>query len=251
MDAKASIRDYWQGESHIYDKNRLHIYRSEEEKSAYKKALEKALQKKALCILDVGTGTGFLALLLSEMGHEVTGLDLTEGMLREARNKAQEFRLSIKFELGDAEALPFDDESFDAVVCRHLLWTLPDPPKALKEWLRVTRRGGRIVAIEGKWRDSSLVGHFQRLSRQLAVLVHDRANPWRSGYRKEINEMLPLRDGVTPEKAADLFEQAGLGNISLQILQGIREVQKKGLPVLYKAAYSYPMFLIRGERLES
>lgn len=248
-DVKTGIRDYWHRRSGIYDKRHLST-RSEEETLAFKAVLEKVLKREKLKILDVGTGTGFLVLLLAEMGHEVTGLDLTESMLERAKNRARESALSIRFELGDAECLPFEDESFDAVVCRWVLWTLPNQLKALKEWRRVTKRGGQILVADGKWRDRSLTGRLKKLSMWLGVLVHERTNPWRYGYKKEINTMLPTPDGITPEEAIHLFEQAGLGNISVQMLDEIRDIYRRNAPLLCKLVYSYPMFLIKGERLE-
>ncbi|MEW6034319.1 MAG: class I SAM-dependent methyltransferase [Chloroflexota bacterium] len=247
-DAKVNIREYWHRRSDTYDK--LPAPRPQEERVAYKRILEGVLKGDKLSILDVGTGTGFLALLLAEMGHDVTGLDLTEGMLEKARDKATESGLSIRFELGDAEELPFEDELFDAVVCNYLLWTLPRPSEALREWIRVTRRGGRIVVIDGKWQDSSIIGRLRGLSRQLGILIYARSNPRRFGYRKGINEILPFPGGVTPEKATDLFRQLGLGNISVRTLDEVREIRRRDMPLLYRLAYSYPTFLIKGDRLE-
>ena len=244
-DIKVAIRTRWHKTSGTYD--RLSFPAPEEEKAAYKRALEKVLKKDRLNILDVGAGTGFLSLLLAEMGHSVTALDLTESMLEKAKTKARESGLCIRFEPGDAEGLPFGDESFDAVVCRHLLWTLPNPLKALNEWVRVTRPGGQIMAIEGKWRASSLIGHLQRLSRQLTIVVHARANPGRYDYGRDVKRMLPFSDGITPEQAIDLFQQLGLGNVSVQVLDEIRDIRRRSLPLLPKIAYSSPTFLIRGE----
>ena len=212
---KTSISDYWHKRSNTYDK--FPVSRSaEEERSAYKNALSNIYNGNKLNILDVGTGTGFLALLLAEMGHKVTGLDLAEGMMEKAKNNARKAGYSINFGLGDAEDLPFEDESFDTVICRHLLWTLPDAGKALREWVRVIRTGGQIAAIEGKWRDASLVSRIKRFIKQLGILIHDGANPRRLGYRKEVDNLLPFRDGIAPEKAAVLFQNAGLTtNISV------------------------------------
>ena len=66
-------------------------------------------------------------------------------MLRIAKEKARRSKLRVEFKLGDAENLPFDDESFDATICRHVLWTLPNPQRASEEWRRVVVPGGKVV----------------------------------------------------------------------------------------------------------
>jgi len=65
----------------------------------------------------------------AEIGHDVTGLDVSEGMLKRATENSAALHNALDFVQGDAE--PFDEESSDAVVNRHVLWSLSDPKKAL------------------------------------------------------------------------------------------------------------------------
>ncbi len=116
MDVKRRIKEYWDNRGESYDRSPGHVCLPD----IWRKVLSEVFDGK-MRILDVGTGTGFLALILAELGHEVVGLDLSEGMLRVARKKAKQRGLKIQFKLGDAENLPFKDESFDAVICRHLI----------------------------------------------------------------------------------------------------------------------------------
>jgi ubiquinone/menaquinone biosynthesis C-methylase UbiE len=77
-------------------------------------------------------------------------------MLVEARHKAAARHLAVRFEEGDAEQLPFAPGSFDLVISRHVLWTLPHPEAAIDEWLRVLRPGGRLAIIDGaQYNDAS------------------------------------------------------------------------------------------------
>jgi ubiquinone/menaquinone biosynthesis C-methylase UbiE len=96
--------------------------------------------------LDVATGTGFTALALAPGCREVIGVDFTAGMVREARS-LQETRgvKNLLFCLGDAEALPFRDGSFDIVACRHAAHHFPHLSRALAEMARVAKSGGRVV----------------------------------------------------------------------------------------------------------
>src|SRR5262245_46023069 len=100
-------------------------------------------------ILDVGCGTGVLEPLLLEIfpSAEVVGIDLDTAHLERARARCAGLEKQVRFEKGDALALAFPDESFDLVVSRHLIQALPGPDKALREWARVTRRGGRLHVL--------------------------------------------------------------------------------------------------------
>ena len=90
-----------------------------------------------LRILDIGTGTGFFAILLARLGHRVTAIDLTPAMLEEASATAAGLGLDIDFRQMDAQQLDFPENTFDALVSRNLTWTLPEPEKAYAQWYRV------------------------------------------------------------------------------------------------------------------
>ena len=104
-----------------------------------------------LRVLDAGTGAGFAAIHLAKAGHEVIGLDVSESMLEEARWNAAQSGLDIEFVKGDAVSTGFQDGYFDVVVARNLVFTLPNPGMAYREWIRVLRPGGRIVVMDGSY----------------------------------------------------------------------------------------------------
>ena len=104
-----------------------------------------------LRILDVGTGTGYFAILLAGEGHALTGIDLTAAMLAEAEETARQRKLSIDFRQMDAQALDFPNDSFDVIVTRNLTWNLTDPVRAYREWRRVLRPGGAALIFDANW----------------------------------------------------------------------------------------------------
>ena len=104
-----------------------------------------------LRVLEIGTGPGFFAILLSEMGYEVTAVDLTPAMLHEARKNAGALAGGIRFLEMNAEALEFADHGFDVVVSRNLTWNLPHPERAYSEWARVLRPGGLLLNFDANW----------------------------------------------------------------------------------------------------
>ncbi len=113
--------------------------------------MDRYLPSGPLTILDVGTGTGYFAILLAQRGHRVTGIDLTPAMLEEAAETASRLGLSIRFRRMDAQETDFPDRSFDAVVTRNLTWTLPDPAKAYREWRRLLKPGGVLLNFDADY----------------------------------------------------------------------------------------------------
>ncbi|WP_329470127.1 class I SAM-dependent methyltransferase [Streptomyces sp. NBC_01723] len=107
-------------------------------------------------VLDLGCGTGSLSLLAAEQGHRVTGVDRSPAMVKLARTKLAG-RDAVFLE-GDAAAPPVGEQRFDAVLVRHVLWTLPDPGRALSRWRHLLRPGGRLVLVEGVWGTVAPVG---------------------------------------------------------------------------------------------
>jgi demethylmenaquinone methyltransferase/2-methoxy-6-polyprenyl-1,4-benzoquinol methylase len=102
-------------------------------------------------ILDVATGTAGVALMLTERtGATVTGLDLTEQMLREGRERVARQRRAERIDLvcGRAEQLPFPDATFDALTFTYLLRYVSDPAAVLRELARVVRPGGTVASLE-------------------------------------------------------------------------------------------------------
>jgi ubiquinone/menaquinone biosynthesis C-methylase UbiE len=100
-------------------------------------------------VLDVGTGTGSVAIGFAEgiPGVEVVGLDLSDVVLELARDNARESEVpeSISFEEGDAEGMPFEDDTFDLVISSDTLHLVKDPIKAFNEIHRVLKPQGRFL----------------------------------------------------------------------------------------------------------
>ena len=101
--------------------------------------------------LDVGTGPGFFAIILTEMGYRVTAVDLSPEMLAEAVENAGRLSANIDFREMSAESLDLADDSFDVVVSRNLTWNLPHPEAAYAEWCRVLSPGGLLLNFDSNW----------------------------------------------------------------------------------------------------
>lgn len=100
-------------------------------------------------VLDVATGTGFTALAVAPLVQHVTGLDVSSGMLNEARARAAGLGVpNVDFREGSAESIPFPDHSFDAVTCRIAAHHFDAVPAFLAESARVLAAGGRLLIAD-------------------------------------------------------------------------------------------------------
>ncbi|WP_433573446.1 class I SAM-dependent methyltransferase [Streptomyces sp. CA-251247] len=158
MTNSAAIRSYWDAAAPAFDDEPDHGLRQEKTREAWSTCLASWLPTGPADVLDVGCGTGSLSLLLAEAGHRVTGVDLAPRMAEQARAKLVAADLEGRFLVGDAAAPPTGDETFDVVLSRHLVWTLPDPLVALRHWVARLRPGGTLVLIEGRWREAGQSG---------------------------------------------------------------------------------------------
>jgi ubiquinone/menaquinone biosynthesis C-methylase UbiE len=225
---KDAVRKSWDCSSETYDKSPGHMIGTQEEKDAWKRELSQNLPQSPQAILDVGCGTGAMGLLFAEMGHYVTGVDLSEAMMAKARQKAAAQKLSMDLRTGDAEHLSFDEGTFDVVVNRHLLWTLPHPEVALKEWHRVLKTGGMVLIIDGVWKDKSFSIRTKRMVSDGLAKIFDRTN--HSHYDKKLRSQLPYDGGVPHETMVSYLERAGFTDLCFRDLMYIRDMQKPQQP---------------------
>jgi len=113
-------------------------------------------------VLDVGVGTGLV--LASYPPHaRVTGIDLSEGMLRRARRRVQQDNMDwVNLALGNALELPLEDDTFDHVLLSHVITVVSDPVKLIEETRRVSKPGGQIVIINHFRSSNRLIGLIEK-----------------------------------------------------------------------------------------
>ena len=116
-------------------------------REAWRDLLRDLLPPAPARVADLGCGTGTLALLLTEEGYDVTGLDFSPEMIQRARAKVPD----VEFVEADASAPPLEPAAYDVVLSRHVLWAMPDPAAALARWRDLLTPDGRLVLVEGSW----------------------------------------------------------------------------------------------------
>ncbi|MCO8269282.1 class I SAM-dependent methyltransferase [Actinoplanes sp. TRM 88003] len=199
MTAQDSINDYWTGRAPSYAEYQLQ--RLPHDTAAWSSIWAEALPAAPLDVLDVGTGSGQVASILAGLGHRVTGIDLSEGMLEQARATVKD----VDFRIGDAVAPNFPEASFDAVTARYVMWTLRDPESAVRHWIRLLRPGGTIAVVDSTW--------FPHGPQDF--------------YEPEIWQALPLAQATSIAPTAAVLEQSGLTDVRVTPLTSIYELDQK------------------------
>ncbi|WP_432036232.1 methyltransferase domain-containing protein [Streptomyces cucumeris] len=174
MGAEDTTTAYWDSAAADFDDEPDHGLRDPGVRAAWAARLRDWLPGRPsgepLDVLDLGCGTGSLALLLTEDGHRVTGVDRSAAMAERARAKLAGTGATVL--TGDAAAPPVAERAFDVLLVRHLLWLLPEPAAVLRRWARLLRPGGRLVLVEGRWGESDPVGLTSaELTRMVAPLA--------------------------------------------------------------------------------
>jgi 2-polyprenyl-3-methyl-5-hydroxy-6-metoxy-1,4-benzoquinol methylase len=144
-------RQYWDNLAPSFDDEPDHGLRDPIVLQAWTELLRTWLPYTKATILDVGCGTGSLSVVLAELGNKVTGIDLSPSMISLARAKAATRGLQIEFHVMDAAFPQLPHQRFDVIICRHLLWALPEPKQVLQRWGELLKQNGRLILIEGYW----------------------------------------------------------------------------------------------------
>ncbi|MBE0699593.1 MAG: class I SAM-dependent methyltransferase [Anaerolineaceae bacterium] len=144
-------QQYWDSAAASFDDAPDHGLRDPLIRQAWTELIQAWLPPSPISILDIGCGTGSLSLILAQPGNEVTGIDLSPKMISLVQAKAAEHSQPILFQVMDGADPCFPKHHFDLLLCRHLLWALPEPGQVLQRWAKLLKPGGRLILIEGFW----------------------------------------------------------------------------------------------------
>jgi ubiquinone/menaquinone biosynthesis C-methylase UbiE len=215
--AQEKITAFWSMVAPYYEAHEGNVpTRDSAEHAAWIEAMRGLLPAPPADVLDVGTGTGYLATIAAALGHRVTGIDLSDAMLAEARENARKLGLDMRFERRDAVSTGLAASSFDVVMCRHFLWTLRDPDAALRGWRELVRSGGRVVAIDGQW-----------FTEPLPPAGEEGDNVFAQHYSEDTRSRLPLMMALDPAPVAATFERAGWIDVEVSHLDTVYALADK------------------------
>ena len=246
---RAAIVHAWNEGAATYDDHRRHGILHEDESVAWSRMATaifgdpRRTEVPIKRVLDVGTGTGLMALLAAELGHDVTGLDMSEAMLDRARRKARELRLDVRWDVGDAEDPPYAPGTFDILVSRHVAWTLLHPAETLETWSTLVRPGGLVAILDGAYGG---VGPVARVARWWLARRHPGGSD--HAYPHEVQERLPLARQRSTEEVARLMRSVGLQGVKVRPLTEIERVERSHMTRAERLADTWIRYLATGRR---
>jgi SAM-dependent methyltransferase len=215
---QASITAFWSKIAQGYEAHPGNVPAPDSaEYAAWVDAVRYLLPPAPANVLDVATGTGFLSIIASKLGHRVTAIDASSEMLNQARANAAAARAKIEFERADAVDSEFPAASFDAITSRHFIWTLREPERAFRNWYRLLRPSGRVIAIDGFWFSAP----------QEATADSDEApGLFEEHYTRDTRAALPTMRLSSPEPIAEMFRAAGFPDVCIGDLAHVHALAK-------------------------
>lgn len=176
-----------------------------------------------LRVLDVGTGAGYAAIIMAQMGHDVVAVDYSEEMLEKARSNARQFRVDIMFIEADVENLDLDPFSFDVIVAKDVVWSLVNPVAAYSDWIHLLRPGGYLLVIDGNYYLDLYDEDYAKRRRYLDMKngvdnnLHAKTNIDGVNLNRirEIAKMLPLSRERRP--SWDVAAMLGMGLVDIRV----------------------------------
>ena len=176
-----------------------------------------------LRVLDVGTGAGYAAIIMAQMGHDVVAVDYSEEMLEKARSNARQFRVDIMFIEADVENLDLDPFSFDVIVAKDVVWSLVNPVAAYSDWIHLLRPRGYLLVIDGNYYLDLYDEDYAKRRRYLDMKngvdnnLHAKTNIDGVNLNRirEIAKMLPLSRERRP--SWDVAAMLGMGLVDIRV----------------------------------
>lgn len=210
---QANLNAYWTERAPEYDAYQQRPERLPLDVAAWSEVWREALPEAPADVLDLGTGSGFVAFVHAALGHRVTATDLAEGMVQIAQRRAAELGNAPTFLIGDAVEPDFAPASFDAITNRYVMWTLREPERALANWRRLLRPGGVLALVDSTWFPDGL-----------------QANPtpgFAQRYDDRAREALPLAEARSIDDTLAVVEAAGFTDVTVTPLTSILELDRE------------------------
>lgn len=242
VDIERTIREFRDRDAETYDRSPAHALTHPVEAAAWRAVLRRHLPEPSASILEAGAGTGAVTVLLAELGHRVTALDVSEAMLDRARRKVTGF--DVEFVVAPADRPPAGP--FDAVVERNMLWTNPDPMGTLGAWRAAVRPGGPLLLLEGLHDRGAIhqvrewVAAAVRRTMGIAEGHHDQ-------YDREVLGALPLAGVASPAPFVDAVHRAGWSAVRLERLRDVEWARRMAPPRLLGLLETPPLFALAAD----
>ena len=248
---KEEIRSYWSQRSSTFDKSFGHRILPGPEHEAWAATIREHLGEAPLDVLELASGTGEVTKVLVSLGHDVTGIDFSEAMVERSRTKHRG-EPRARFLVADAERTMQPDARYDAVVCRHLVWTLTEPVSALRDWARILKPGGRLLVFDGDFVNLPLRGRLARRAMtwlEPAIGASRHQDPELAAHHAAILRQLPFSGGLDFELLRGLAAEAGFTDIRRGSYARIARAQRRiAGPSDWLRTFLYDRFALSARR---
>lgn len=248
---KDELIDYWSERSETYGQQHQEELLGEQKKRWQKVIVDKLnlSEQPVRTVLDIGTGPGFLSILLAELGYEVTSIDMTDEMLAQAQKNAGDLADVINWQLMDAQELQFEAEQFDAIVTRNVTWNLENPEQAYKEWQRVLKTGGLLLNFDSNWYqylyDEKIREAYESNRKQTQELaVKDYYVGTDIDWMEKLAKEMPLSNILRPAWDQQLLQAQGFESVMIH-----KNMNDYLLSEVQKVNFQFsPIFLITAKK---
>ena len=220
-DIKDKVVTYWSKRAESFSEHKHEEIHSKKKQLWQAEFLRHFSADDKLSVLDVGCGAGFFEMVLSDFGFEVTGVDLTPEMIEKGKELLSRHGAKARLMVMDAEKLDFADSSFDLVINRNLVWTLPHPVEAYMEWHRVLKPGGMLLVYDAEYAKG--FHHYD----QMQNLAHKNVTDAMVEECHDIYHMLSISTLDRPEWDKACLEKIGYENIVTDLGAGDRLYSEK------------------------
>ncbi len=243
------VAGHWNRRAEIYNRSVMREYGDKRTHEAWYRIYHEAVEGKQGKLMDCGCGPGTVTLYVSDMGFDITDYDQSSEMLKVARKNGEELGIKADYVQGDAEDMPFDDDTFDVIVSQNMLWTVPHPDKVLAEWHRVLKPGGRLVYVDGDWfndpkktpfriKISHFMSNFDRKKKETRKERDERERMANFQHLWSFNARRP-RDDI------EMAHNAGFENVTVR--NGLEKIALHG-SMYWRYGFLYNYFMIIAEK---
>ncbi len=241
MNAKENIKFFWNERANTFDDSFGHGIHSERENKAWKNLFNNISNNKESVVLDMGCGTAEISKILSGIYKKIYGLDFAPNMVKLAKDKVLQNSLTnVEIIEGDATNPIFDDNKFDIIFARHLLWTIPKPKETLNKWKNLLKKDGILIISDGNWQEKSLKKTFlTKLSNLIKTMTQKKDPEDEFGnkflnYYDDIYKKFDYPSGLKEEQTIEILKGLGFKNINSYDISEIIKAQKASAPLYFK-----------------
>ena len=233
------VKNYWDQRVEDFSKVRTNELNSDLSNRWISEITKHIPNLNSLNILDVGTGTGYFPIILSNNNNKIYGIDISPAMIEKAKLMASSRNLKIEFMEMDAQKLTFNNNTFDLIISRNLTWTLPKLTEAYKEWLRVLKPGGIILIFDANYCEQVKLGSKQNPNaNENSPYGHAGLTEKMLKENEELTLIMPASKVKRPMWDEEIFYELGASKVEYDLELGKRVLKELDL-------VEAPMFMIK------